>query len=85
MDNKKMKDLIFEFENEISKAKKIQEMFSLLDSVAREGVDSLDDFPLAINFINELAYDNCKQLKSLFDKMHLLNKNNKTSKSGEVA
>lgn len=47
-------------------------MVSLLDSVAQEGVSSLDNFPLAINLISNLAYDNCKKLNALFKE---LNKN----------
>lgn len=60
-------------------------MVSLLDSVAQEGVSSLDNFPLAINLISNLAYDNCKKLNALFKELRILTKNNKTSKGGDAA
>ena len=49
-------------------------MVSLLDSVAQEGVSSLDNFPLAINLISNLAYDNCKKLNALFKELRILTK-----------
>ena len=66
-------------------------MVSLLDSVAQEGVSSLDNFPLAINLISNLAYDNCKKLNALFKELRILThpailtKTNKTSKGGDAA
>ena len=57
----------------------------MLDSVAQEGVSSLDNFPLAINLISNLAYDNCKKLNALFKELRILTKNNKTSKGGDAA
>ena len=74
MDNKKMQNIVLEFEKVIFESTKIQEMFSLLDSVAQEGADSLDNFPLAINLMSDLACENCKQLNSLFKELRILTK-----------
>ena len=54
-------------------------------SVAQHGVDSLDNFTGAINLMSNLLFDSCKQLDELWQEMHLLNKNNKTSKGGDAA
>ena len=85
MDNKKMQNIVLELEKVIFESTKIQEMVSLLDSVAQDGTDSLDNFPLAINLISNLAYDNCKKLNALFEELRILTKNNKTSKGGDAA
>ena len=85
MDNKKMQNIVLELEKVIFESTKIQEMFNLLDSVAQDGTDSLDNFPLAINLISNLAYDNCKKLNALFEELRILTKNNKTSKGGDAA
>lgn len=85
MDDKKMQNIVLELEKVIFESTKIQEMVSSLDSVAQEGVDSLDNFPLAINLISNLAYDNCKKLNALFKELRILTKTNKTSKGGDAA
>lgn len=85
MDNKKIQNIVLELEKVIFESTKIQEMFNLLDSVAQDGTDSLDNFPLAINLISNLAYDNCKKLNALFEELRILTKNNKTSKGGDAA
>ncbi|MBS6314144.1 MAG: hypothetical protein ACLUFX_00495 [Oscillospiraceae bacterium] len=45
----------------------------------------MDNFPLAINLISNLAYDNCKKLNALFKELRILTKTNKTSKGGDAA
>ena len=85
MDNKKMQNIVLELEKVIFESTKIQEMVSLLDSVAQNGPDSLDNFPLAINLISDLAYDNCKKLNALFKELRILTKTNKTSNGGDAA
>lgn len=85
MDNKKMQDLVLELEKVIFKSTQIQEMISLLDSVAQHGTDSLDNFLLAINLMSSLAYENCKQLNSLFKELRILTNHNKSGKGGDAA
>lgn len=85
MDNKKMQNIVLELEKVIFESTKIQEMVSLLDSVAQDGPNSLDNFTLAINLISNLAYDNCKKLKALFEELRILTKTNKTSKGSDAA
>ena len=85
MDNKRMQNIVLELEKVIFESTRIQEMISLLDSVAQNGPNSLDNFPLAINLISDLACENCKELNALFEELHILTKNNKTSKGGDAA
>lgn len=84
MDNKKMQNIVLELEKAIFESTKIQEMISLLDSVAQEEVHSLDNFTLAINLISDLSYENCKRIKALFEELHALTIPNKTSKGGDA-
>lgn len=85
MDNKRMQNIVLELEKVIFESTRIQEMISLLDSVAQDGSNSLDNFPLAINLISDLACENCKELNALFEELRILTKNNKTSKGGDAA
>lgn len=85
MDNKKMQNIVLELEKEIFESTKIQEMVSLLDSVAQDGPHSLDNFPLAINLISDLSYENCKKLKALFEELYALTQPNKTSNGSDAA
>lgn len=85
MDNKRMQNIVLELEKVIFESTRIQEMISLLDSVAQDGPNSLDNFPLAINLISDLACENCKELNALFEELRILTKNNKTSKGGDAA
>ena len=85
MDNKKMQNIVLELEKVIFESTKIQEMVSLLDSVAQEEVHSLDNFTLAINLISDLSYENCKNLKALFEELYALTEPNKTSKGSDAA
>lgn len=85
MDNKRMQNIVLELEKVIFESTRIQEMISLLDSVAQNGPNSLDNFPLAINLISDLACENCKELNALFEELRILTKNNKNSKGGDAA
>ncbi|WP_337485151.1 hypothetical protein [Porcipelethomonas sp.] len=80
-----MNSLILRLEKTTFDIKRVSETISLLDSVAQHGVDSLDNFTGVINLMSNLLFDSCKQLDELWQEMHLLNKNNKTSKGGDAA
>lgn len=85
MDDKKMQNIVLGLEKVIFESTRIQEMISLLDSVAQDGPHSLDNFPLAINLISDLSYENCKKLNALFEELRILNKTNKNSKGSDTA
>ena len=52
---------------------------------AGESGTSLDDFSDGLNLLYGFSVDNSRKLEEVWQEIHLLNKNNKTSKGGDAA
>lgn len=79
-----MNRLILRFEELKMETKGISDLIGALFYTGEAGT-SLNDFSDGIYLLYGLSVDNSKKLDELWQEMHLLNKNNKTSKGGDAA
>lgn len=76
-----MSSLLSDLENLVHKIKGLSDLISAISS----SENSFDSFKDGIYLLSAVSYDYGKQLEELWREMHLLNKNNKTSKGGDAA
>lgn len=79
-----MNGLILKLEELKLETKGISDLIGAL-FYARESGTSLNDFSDGLSLLFSMAVDNSRKLDEVWQEMHLLNKNNKTSKSGDAA
>lgn len=79
-----MNRLILRFEELKTETKGISDLIGALFYTGETGT-ALDDFSDGLNLLYGLSVDNSKKPEELWQEMHLLNKNNKTSKGGDAA
>ena len=79
-----MNGLILRLEELQMETKGIADLIGALFYAGESGV-SLDDFSDGLNLLFSISVDNSKKLEEVWQEMHLLNKNNKTSKGGDAA
>lgn len=79
-----MNGLILKLEELKLEAKGISDLIGALFYAGESGV-SLDDFSDGLYLLFRFSVDNSRKLEEVWQEMHLLNKNNKTSKDGDAA
>ncbi len=79
-----MNSLILRLEEIKMETKGISDLIGAL-FYAEESGTPLDDFSDGLNLLFGISVDNSRKLDEVWQEMHLLNKNNKTSKGGDAA
>ena len=79
-----MNSLILRLEEIKMETKGISDLIGALFYAGESGT-SLDDFSDGLNLLYGFSVDNSRKLEKVWQEMHLLNKNNKTSKGGNAA
>ena len=79
-----MNSLILRLEELKMETKGISDLIGAL-FYAEESGTPLDDFSDGLNLLFGISVDNSRKLDEVWQEMHLLNKNNKTSKGGDAA
>ena len=79
-----MNSLILRLEEIKMETKGISDLIGAL-FYAEESGTPLDDFSDGLNLLFGISVDNSRKLDEVWQEMHLLNKNNKTSKGGDDA
>lgn len=79
-----MNGLILRLEELKMETKGISDLIGAL-FFARESGTPLDDFSDGLNLLYGISVDNSRKLEEVWQEMHLLNKNNKTSKGSDAA
>lgn len=79
-----MNSLILRLEEIKMETKGISDLIGALFYAGESGT-SLDDFSDGLNLLFGFSVDNSRKLDEVWQEMHLLNKNNKTSKGGDAA
>lgn len=79
-----MNSLILRLEEIKMETKGISDLIGALFYAGEAGT-SLDDFSDGLNLLFGFSVDNSRKLDEVWQEMHLLNKNNKTSKGGDAA
>lgn len=79
-----MNGLILKLEELNLKTKGIADLIGALFYAGESGTP-LNDFSDGLNLLFSIAVDNSRKLDEVWQEMHMLNKNKKTSKSGDVA
>ena len=77
-----MNSLILRLEEIKMETKGISDLIGALFYAGESGT-SLDGFSDGLNLLFGISVDNSRKLDEVWQEMHLLNKNNKTSKGGK--
>lgn len=79
-----MNSLILRLEEIKMETKGISDLIGALFYAGESGTP-LDNFSDGLNLLYGFSVDNSRKLEEVWQEMHLLNKNNKTSKGGDAA